>query len=241
MHSDRMMISFDIVKVHLKNLKRIRNNLYVGIDYQFQKLYNQDVNLKTPMMCDLITGGMGYTASGIGPIFIYDKRNNPLNPSNGSYIESSLLHFDKPIGSLYKFTSFVLDIRKYNTLFKRLIWNGNAYFYLNKGEVPYRMLPTIGGARFLRGYYRGRFRDNNMIIVQQEFRMPIYKWFGIAAFGGVGSVAREIKDFSENTFHYNFGVGLRIRINEKENTNLRLDYGITKDTHGIYLVFAEAF
>jgi outer membrane protein assembly factor BamA len=240
-NSDRMMISFDIIKIHLKTLKLIRANLYGGIDITFQKLHNQDVNLKTPIMCDLVPGGMGYIANGIGPIFIFDKRNNPFNPSNGSYIETSLLHFDRLIGSAYKFTSFILDARKYNTILKKIIWNGNAYFFFNKGEVPFRMMATIGGARFLRGYYRGRFRDNNMVLVQQEFRMPIYKWFGFAAFAGMGSVAKEIRDFSENTIHYNYGVGLRIRVNEKENANLRLDYGITKDSHGIYLVFAEAF
>ena len=198
-------------------------------------------NDPTASMCEIIPGGDGYTASGIGPILIYDKRDNPLNPANGSYLETSFQYFDKPIGSPYKFTSFIFDARKYNTLFKKLIWNSNVYFVMNKGEVPYRMLATIGGARFLRGYYRGRFRDNNMIIAQQEFRIPVYKWFGAAVFGGVGSVAKEKKDFKKNEIHYDYGVGLRIKINKKENANLRLDYGITKDSQGLYLVFSEAF
>jgi len=242
-NSDRIMISFDIIKIQLKNLIQISNSLYGGVEFQYQNLFNQDTKLKKPMamMCELIPGGMGYSVSGIGPIFIYDKRDNPLNPANGSYLETSLQHFDKPIGSPYRFTSFLFDARKYNTLFKKLIWNGNAYIFLNKGEVPYRMLATIGGARFLRGYYRGRFRDNNMIVLQQEFRMPVYKWLGVAVFGGVGSVAKKLADFPKNEIHYDYGVGLRIRINKKENTNLRLDYGITKDSQGIYIIFAEAF
>jgi len=241
--SDKIMISFDIIKLRSKNLVQLEKNLYGGLYYQYERLYNLDTKLKDPTtsMCELIPGGSGYTASGIGPILIYDKRDNPLNPANGAYVETSLQYFDKPIGSAYKFTSFVFDARKYNTLFKKLIWNGNAYFFINKGEVPYRMLATIGGARFLRGYYRGRFRDNNMIVLQQEFRMPVYRWFGVAVFGGVGSVAKELKDFPKNQIHYDYGVGLRIKINKKENTNLRLDYGVTKDTHGIYLIFAEAF
>lgn len=241
--SDRVMISFDVVKFQSKNLVQIKNKIYGGIYFQYQNLFNQDTKLKksTASMCEIIPGGLGYTASGIGPIFIYDKRDNPLNPANGGYIETSFQYFDKPIGSPYKFTSFIFDARKYNTFFKKLIWNGNAYFFMNKGDVPYRMLATIGGARFLRGYYRGRFRDNNMIVLQQEFRMQVYKWLGFAIFGGVGSVAKKITDFPKNEIHYDYGVGLRIRINKKENTNLRLDYGITKDSQGIYLIFAEAF
>jgi len=241
--TDRIMISFDVVKFQSKNLVRIKKNLYGGIYFHYQNLFNQDVQLKNSMasMCEIIPGGAGYMASGIGPIFIYDKRDNPLNPAKGSYIETSLQHFNESVGSQYNFTSFVLDARKYYTLFKKLIWNGNAYFFMNKGEVPYRMLATIGGARFLRGYYRGRFRDNNMIVLQNEFRMPVYKWLGLAVFGGVGSVAKTTTDFRKNEIHYDYGVGLRIRINKKENTNLRLDYGITKDSQGIYLIFSEAF
>ena len=241
--SDKIMISFDVVKIQSKSLLQLKKNIYGGIYFQYQNLYNLDTKLKESMaaMGEIIPGGAGYTATGIGPIFIFDKRDNPLNPAKGSYIETSLQFFDKPTCSPYKFTSFILDARKYNTFFKKLIWNGNAYLFMNEGEVPYRMLATIGGARFLRGYYRGRFRDNNMIILQQEFRMPVYKWFGLAVFGGIGSVAKNLSDFSKNEIHYDYGVGLRIKINKKENTNLRLDYGITKDSQGIYLIFAEAF
>jgi len=241
--ADKIMVSFDIVKLQSKNLLQLKKNLYGGIYFQYQHLYNLDQKLKEPLSagCKLISGGSGYTSLGIGPILIYDHRDNPLNPAKGSYVETSLQFFDKSLGSQYKFSSFIFDARKYNTLFKKIIWNGNAYIFMNKGEVPFRMLATIGGARFLRGYYKGRFRDNNMFIIQQELRMPVYKWFGMAIFGGIGSVAKELKDFSQNNIHYNYGAGLRFRINKKENANLRLDYGVTKDSQGIYLIFAEAF
>lgn len=239
--SDNMMISFDVAKIQAKNLSRISKNIYGGIYYQYQNLFNQNTKLEYSAMCESITGGSGYEASGIGPIFIFDKRDNPLNPEKGVYIETSFQYFDKQIGSQYKFNTFVLDVRKYNTFLKKLVWNANAYIYVNNGTVPYRMLATIGGARFLRGYYRGRFRDNNMIVLQQEFRMPIYKRIGVAVFGGVGAVANALTDFYKNEIHYNYGAGLRIKVNKKENTNLRIDYGFTKDSQGLYVVFAEAF
>ncbi len=241
--ADRVMIAFDMVRVQAKNLRQIKGNLYGGIYYQFQFLYNQDVSLtrKVAAMHELIPGGMGYCASGVGPILIYDKRDNPLNPAKGAYMETSLQFFDKLIGSEHKFTSYILDLRKYNTLFKSLIWNSNFYVHLNSGEVPYRMLAAIGGPRFLRGYYRGRFRDNNMFVLQQEVRLPVFGPIGVATFAGIGSVAHSLSAFSMNEMHYNYGLGLRIKVNKKENTNLRIDYGITKDSRGIYVVFAEAF
>lgn len=239
--TDRRMVSFDIIKGSVKGLMRFAGDVYGGLYFQYQKLYNQNVTLTTGTMGEMIPGGGGYTASGIGPILIFDRRNNPLNPSKGAYVESSFQCFGKLTGRSSAFSAFVLDARKYATLFKKLVWNGNACLFMNSGEVPYRMLPGIGGPRFLRGYYQGRFRDKNMFVLQQEFRRSLYKFFGLAVFGGVGAVAGTIRGFSTNEVHYSYGAGLRIRINKKENTNLRIDYGLTKDSHGLYVVFAEAF
>ena len=50
-----------------------------------------------------------------------------------------------------------------------------------------------------------------------------------------------IKNFKTNDFKYAGGFGLRYKINKKENINLRLDMGYTKEGHGLYIVLAEAF
>ena len=208
--------------------------------FNYQQVYNQDITL-TSNPCMEVYGNMGFEAKGIGPVLMIDNRDNPLNPANGYYLETSFIDYESILTNTNKFRSFTVDIRKYNTLFNKLIWNGNIYFANNDGEVPYRMLAEIGGARFLRGYYRGRFRDNNIVVIQQEFRMPIYKFFGLAIFGGVGKVSKTIAELKSNELHYNYGIGLRLRVNKKENTNIRIDYGLTKDSQGIYVVFAEAF
>ena len=238
---DKIMISFDVVKIQAKGFIKLSKDVYGGIFFQYQNIYNQDVKLMSGSACMEIYGNMGFEAKGIGPIFMIDKRDNPLNPAKGSYLEASYVDYKNIISNQNRFTSLTIDARKYVTFFKRLIWNGSAYISYNKGEVPYKMLSEIGGAHFLRGYYKGRFRDNNMVILQQEFRMPVYKIFGVALFGGIGSVAKSLDQFKTNEIHYDYGVGLRIRVNKKENTNIRIDYGFTKDSQGLYVVFAEAF
>lgn len=239
--SNKMRVSFDVIRIQAKNLLLIQRNIYAGITLNYQRLYNQDVNLMDNAFCMEINGGMGYEAKGIGPVLIIDKRDNPLNPSKGGYLETSYMNFKSLTVNENAFSAFTLDARKYFTFLKKLIWNGNAYFAFNKGQVPYRMLPSIGGARFLRGYYNGRFRDNNMVVIQQEFRMRIYKALGLAGFCGIGEVAKNLSDLKTNQIHYNYGAGLRIRLNKKENTNLRIDYGRTRDSQGVYIVYAEAF
>jgi hypothetical protein len=234
-------VSFDVVKIKAKNLLLISSDLYGGIAINYQRLYNIDINLMDNTNCMEVNGGMGYEAKGIGPVLILDKRDNPLNPAKGSYVEASFMDFKSVIKNENSFNTTTLDARKYTTIFKKLVWNGNIYLSLNKGQVPFRMMPSIGGARFLRGYYNGRFRDNNMLIIQQEFRVRIYKAIGLAIFNGIGKVAKTTSELTTNQMHYNYGIGLRLRLNKKENTNLRIDYGRTKDSQGIYVVYAEAF
>jgi Omp85 superfamily domain len=239
----KQTISFDISKITSKVLFQLNKNKYVGVHYQHQYLFNVDketVN-KYDNMCETVIGINGFKASGIGPALIIDNRDNPLNPQKGYYLESSYQFFNQALGSNQTFSSFVIDTRIYKTVFKKLVWNANVYAHLTNGDVPFRMLPAIGGARFLRGYYQGRFRDKNLLLLQQEFRLPIYKRIGIAAFGGIGAVSQNKNDFIKKEIHYNYGVGLRIQINKNEKTNVRIDYGITKDSQGIYVVFAEAF
>jgi len=237
----RVTYSADFIRIQTKALAKIHKNFYGGLFFQYKKAYNLDMTLMSYSPGIPVHGNMGFTATGIGPSFTLDKRNNPLNPSKGYYVEGSVVDYNVIFKNEFEFTSFNLDARKYQTLFNRLIWNGNAYFSFNKGNVPYSLMPEIGGARFLRGFYRGRFRDNHLVVLQQEFRMNVYKMFGLAVFGGVGSVANSFRMFKDNTVHYNWGAGLRIRINKKENTNIRIDYGFTRDSHGLYIVFAEAF
>jgi len=238
--NNHIMMTYDVIRVNAKNFIRLNNFVYGGIVLNYQLIYNQDIELPTNS-CMEIYGKMGFEAKGIGPMLMVDTRDNPLNPAKGMYLEASYIDYKNILNNTNTFTALTIDARKFHTFFDKLIWNGNIYFSNCKGDVPYKMLPELGGARFLRGYYRGRFRDNNMLLAQQEFRMSIYKILGIAAFGGVGKVSKTITELKTNEWHYDYGIGLRLRINKKENTNIRIDYGRTKDSQGIYVVFAEAF
>ena len=238
--NNHIMMTYDAIRLQAKNFIRLNKFVYGGIILNYHLIYNQDIELTTNA-CVEIYGKMGFEAKGIGPILMIDTRDNPLNPAKGIYLEASYIDYKNVLTNFNTFTSLTIDARKYQTLFDKLIWNGNIYFSNNRGDVPYKMLSELGGARFLRGYYRGRFRDKNMIVLQQEFRMPVYKMLGIALFGGIGKVAKTIPELKTNEWHYDYGMGLRIRLNKKENTNIRIDYGLTKDSQGIYVVFAEAF
>jgi hypothetical protein len=240
-NEDRFLVAFSSSRIKMKNLMRLFNSVYGGLFFHFEQAFGQDDNLKRNIKNREVFGAMSFDAKGIGPLLIIDLRDNPLNPSHGLYFETSYMDYKSLFNNEHMFFNYILDMRKYATIVKKIVWNANVYLNFNVGEVPFRLLPEIGGPRFLRGYYRGRFKDNNMFVIQQEFRIPLYKRFGAALFGGIGAVAKTSSDLLSNTVHYNYGLGLRFKMKQNDNANIRLDFGLTKDSHGLYLVFAEAF
>ncbi len=65
---------------------------------------------------------------------------------------------------------------------------------------------------------------------------------GVTAFVGTGRVANSYSDLSLDGFWLSYGGGLRIRVDTKHNTNLRLDWGFGPNgVNGFYINFAEAF
>ncbi len=93
----------------------------------------------------------------------------------------------------------------------------------------------------MRGYYRGRFRDKNMIVLQMEYRVPILRKLGMVGFLGFGDVADKVDNFVLNNFKYSAGFGFRYLLNPQEKINVRLDFGFCNESFGVYIAVSEAF
>lgn len=239
-HAMKELYSFDLIKLNTKNQKKIDNNWYLGLSNELQYLFSVEKKAKGMMEDEKVKGTNGYFINGLGLTLTFDKRNNVLNTTKGSFLEISGSSFHSLLGSEFGFSRFTFDARKYYTLGKISVGT-QVYLQTNEGVVPFRALPVLGGASNLRGFYRGRFRDNNMTLIQTEMRMPLIWRIGLAAFTGMGQVASSINQFRADEFKYNFGTGLRYKINKKDNVNIRFDVGFTNEGHGFYVVFAEAF
>jgi hemolysin activation/secretion protein len=239
--ADRQTVAYKFFKFYHKTLYKIHKFNYLGFIVDYQRQWDLSQKLMDDDSDRMIAGYNGFTGAGLGGIFLVDKRDNILNPAQGQYVELSAMAYENRVLGKYAFYNLTADVRKFQTFAKKWILNVNFYASLNFGNVPFKHTPYIGGARFLRGYYAGRFRDNHLLLLQKEWRFPIYKRFGAAVFGGMGQVAERLSDFTWRGTHFSYGAGLRYKIDKKENTNLRLDYGIGKDQRGLYIVFAEAF
>ena len=92
----------------------------------------------------------------------------------------------------------------------------------------------------MRGYYEGRYRDNNMVTAQAELRQHIYNRHGVVVWVGAGNVWGDANNFRWSHTLPNFGFGYRWEF--KKRMNVRLDYGMGKSGHSAFMfAINEAF
>ena len=181
-----------------------------------------------------------YTATGIGAILEYDSRDFIPNPYRGIYVSLEETFYAKGLGncgkSLWR-TTFTAD-------WYRQVWKGgliatDLYAEFNSEGTPWPMLARMGGSQRMRGYYQGRYTDNDMITFQVELRQRIWRRIGCTVWGGAGNVFESLDRFDWSETLPNYGVGLRWEL--KKRVNVRLDYGFGKKTSGFLLSLNEAF
>jgi hypothetical protein len=141
--------------------------------------------------------------------------------------------------------------RNYIGVSKRIPRNVIAFWFwgvlVTSGKAPYLALPSITWDTYNRsgrGYIQGRFRGDNMIYEEAEFRYRITTngLLGGVVFANLTTASNPLtgqKVF--NSVAPGYGFGLRIKMNKKDRTNIAIDYGIGDGFTGVYFNIREAF
>jgi hypothetical protein len=188
-----------------------------------------------------VPGNTGGTISGAGVVANWDSRDNTIATQSGSLYQISALVYRNAIGSDYDYTDLQIDTRNFFEIMPGQILALQAAGEFIDGTAPFYRLANFGGQSLLRGYFGGRYRDNNGIAVQAEYRLPVWRRFGMVGFAGAAQVADKIGHFALKRFWFAGGIGLRFAWNPDERLNLRLDYGVGNNSSGVYITVTEAF
>lgn len=228
---------------YLHLMRSLGHNLFVGVMYEQQNLLQVKHQPGDLLDQEQVVGRDGYLISGLGASFTFDSRNNAFAPDKGYFAQIFFNHFDKIFGSDYNYTNFVIDLRMFKRIYKDQVLAVQLYDFNNFGkEVPLRSLASFGGANSMRGYYDGRYRDKEQLVLQAEYRVPLFWRFGAVGFADCGDVGHTMLDYQIKNLKYSFGAGLRLALDRKEKLNLRVDYGIGQGSnHGLYFQLGEAF
>ena len=229
-----------IKKVSFYLQKKVLSRFYLGIQYKFESDNIIETEEGKELEKGEILGSKGGLASGVGILINLDSRDNIFSTRKGSFYQLSLIAFSHFLGSEYSFKECNLDLRKFLPLFHSHVLAFQGYLNIIKGEPPFQLLSLLGGQNIMRGYYRGRYRDKNMIAFQVEYRMPLIWRLSTVGFLGLGDVSEKFDDLKIN-FKYSFGWGIRYLLNKEEGINLRLDFGYGENSSDIYITINEAF
>lgn len=230
--------------IHLHGERLLAHKVFAGLLYDFQRVIY--INTKPGGLFDQqnVAGRTPYQVSGLGASISWDTRNNTFWPAHGHFISLQATQFTSLLLSDYRYTNVVADARLYKRIFQQQILAVQAYGFFNLGtDVPIRSIASLGGADRMRGYFSGRYRDDHLLSLQAEYRVPVYKRFSAVAFAGMGDVAGRFSTLSLQRLKYSYGGGLRFAVNKHEKLHIRFDYGIGKGkgNQGFYLQFGEAF
>jgi hypothetical protein len=222
-------------------MRQVFDNFYAGLIYNFYYLGNIDKKEGGILDTASVVGSDGGINSGIGIILQWDTRDFNLNASRGHFIQLATRHYRDFLGSDFTYNIIELEALKFFSLAPRHVLGLQFQGRFSNREVPFQQLSLLGGDKLMRGYYRGRYRDKVLYALQAEYRWQFYRRFGMVVFGGLGDVSEAFNSFDFSDVKPSYGLGLRYMILRQRKVNIRLDFGLGRETQGVYINITEAF
>ncbi|MGF1923974.1 MAG: BamA/TamA family outer membrane protein, partial [Bacteroidia bacterium] len=238
----QVKVAFDAEKMFIKSAY---TGLSVGFEsYQFTDKISGGIYETSPLLLDRDGGQVFY----LGFSQSYDTRNSNNYPTKGFFGRISYQYAPQIFGGNNFSGSIIkVNLRNFWSISRKLVIGIHAKHQgIYSSKTPFYLLQQLGNDDIMRGYYAGRYRDDNLIATQTELRYRYSNRFGLVAFAGAGKVFAN-GDFSLNDFKPNYGIGGRYFFDTAKGLSVRLDYGIGEKKanedrqKGFYISLAEAF
>ncbi|MGL4724790.1 MAG: BamA/TamA family outer membrane protein [Scandinavium sp.] len=227
------------IQVHPQLMRQLAPNLYLGAGWDFSAMNanveDRQPNDKFSQYADSTTP----VSSGATISLNYDSRDVITRPQRGQFISIEYSYFDPALGSDTHFTATQLQYNYYHPIDDKRVLAFDLWGRFTHGDVPWDRLSQAGDDSRLRGYYQGRYRDNDVVSGQVEYRQKLNWRHGYVLWAGVGALGSSPADLGEHPLLPTVGVGYRFEV--KPSMNIRLDLGFGRESAGFYFQVAEAF
>jgi len=255
---------YDYIKFHEIINYKITESVYAGIGYHLDYYNNiSDLSLDLDTLPLQLTPHYLYSKyygfntdeymlSGLSINVVYDSRDNLMNPYKGYYANINYRYNPTFLGSDQNSSSLWLEFRTYVPLSKKTPRHLIAFWaygnFVLTGHQPYLTLMALGEdqkGRSGRAYVPGRYRGEDIIYGEVEYRFPILPCSKIL--GGVifiNATTASNRYTGIHLFNYiqpGVGVGLRFMVNKYFRTNLNIDFGFGHKSKAFYFSGTETF
>ncbi|OLE83870.1 MAG: hypothetical protein AUF76_05165 [Acidobacteria bacterium 13_1_20CM_2_65_9] len=154
-----------------------------------------------------------------------DTRDVPGYPASGGRYRASLAAFHDRDFSRYSFRRVEIEAAHYVPVTEHSVAAIRGRVDVSQTgpgqQVPFYLLPALGGAHSLRGYFDYRFRDRDLLLVNAEYRWRVARALDGAVFYDAGAVAPAVDALSMHKLRKDYGVG--VRVHSKTHLLMRLD------------------
>ncbi len=213
--------------------KEFTNRLKGNLNYEYSLVETTDVKPGTVLSKE-DTGTIGI--SSISPSLFYDTRDNPFDPTSGSFNGIVLKFASDAFQSESEFIKATLQSSWYFQVRKRLVLavslkSGVAYGFGETVDLPLIERFFLGGRTTVRGYDHDTLGPkgvddtptggNAFALANLELRISVGRGFSVATFIDGGNIWRRARDI-EPVLCYTAGVGVRYHTPVGP---LRIDYG----------------
>ncbi len=212
--------------------RKIIEHLYGGLSYTYANMKTNFGDFPIPLNAALQSFGVQ---------LILDSRDKVYNPFSGTNAKVQFKAFPEWLGN--NFVSKNIDLQ-YNRYFPvRSLTDVLAVrFYggFGIGDLSFNQQFVIGGTD-VRGYTQGKYRGDNQLALQAEYRWNPFRKVGFVGFGGFASILDSVNKDDNGKLLPGGGLGFRYVLQEQTGIRVGLDVAGGKDDWGVYFRIGEAF
>jgi outer membrane protein assembly factor BamA len=174
----------------------------------------------------------------------YDTRTSPgYTRSGGLYRVDVADYRDTQDGAL-SFRRVDADVRQFVPVFRdnwviALRALASSTSTSTGQDVPYFLMPELGGSHTLRGYSAWRFRDRNRLLLSGEYRWTTGRFVDMALFLDAGKVAARAADLNLSGLKKTYGVG--VSLHTLTSTVTRIEVARTPEGTSLGFSFSPSF
>ena len=142
-----------------------------------------------------------------------DTRDYSGHPTSGGRYRAALTTYSDRTFDTFSFRQYEAEAAHFVPLAERrwvLAFRGWTVLsdVASGNEVPFYLMPSLGGHNTLRAFHNFQFHDRHALLVSAESRWSLFTHVDAAVFLDAGSVARTAGQLNLDTTSY--GVGLRL-------------------------------
>jgi len=169
-----------------------------------------------------------------------DRRDEPGDPRRGGFYQFRWTSYRDRDSRLYDFRRYEIDLRHFFPVFwerDTLAFRARTILSEKRSgrQVPFFLQPALGGGD-LRGYDPGRFRDENALVLNLEYRWRIREMVQAVGFADAGRVFHRPRQIGLAGLRFSTGVGARFKLGNR--ILLGADLGWSPE--GLHLRFRTA-